>query len=166
MYGRSNVMALDVSKFKNRYFYINFNEIKESEEKEMRKEQLKAGMNVLLRDGTECLVVETTSGLVLFVEEVDFDVDINYYNDELKHQFRSDLDIMKVYSLPKYASCYGYFDGYGRDVIYDRAKTEIKEVTMQEIADQFGIAVETFLHSGYRPDPTDRPNGRRRRKTV
>lgn len=112
------------------------------------KKDLKTGMVVKTRNNTMFLVVDdkliATAGFGLLIE----------YNDDLTvidqpdSNIQSGFDIMEVYDE---VNCWGW--GFARALSFVEKKDwgkliwkrkEIKEVTMQEIANKFGIPVENL----------------------
>lgn len=111
------------------------------------KKDLKTGMVVKTRNNTMLLVVDdkliSVSGFLRLTEYND-DLIIT---DEPDSNIQSGFDIMEVYEVNSWGL------GFSRVLSYVEEKTfgkliwkrkEIKEVTMQEIADKLGIPVENL----------------------
>lgn len=113
------------------------------------KKDLKSGMVVKTRNNTMSLVVDDKLiSIGGFGRLTEYNDDLTVTN-EPDTNIQSGFDIMEVYDE---VNCWGW--GFSRGLSYVEEKKcgtlvwkrkEIKEVTMQEIADKFGVPVE-LLH--------------------
>ena len=111
----------------------------------MQKSELKSGMSVKLRNGKKGLIVDVNNIKIIQYED-DWDNLNASYTTDLKCIGRINLaayDIMEVYNITEY-SC------VRRDCLCKecnlmwRRVGEFKEITMQEIADKFGVDVNSI----------------------
>lgn len=109
----------------------------------MRKEDLKSGMVVKLRNGTWCLAL-THEGILKFVSKKWLESDINDYNDSLecdpenKAVDFSDFDIVEV-GIARGAKQL-LLDDKDFDIIWVRK--EAKEMTLSEIEEKLGFKIK------------------------
>ena len=124
------------------YYIIRYYTILEWEdfmEKEFTLSDLKAGMLVVVRCGHKYLVAKNDNEGMFFTNEDGWTEYTTKHND-MKSAICEDFDIMKVYSMPsKNRDAFNY-STENRKLLFKRK--EPKELTMQEIADKFGIPVE------------------------
>lgn len=108
-------------------------------EKEFTLSDLKVGMLVETRNSGYFLVAENDNEGMFFTNEDGWTGYITKHND-MKSAICEDFDIMKVYSMPsKNRDAFNY-SAENRKLLFQ--SKEPKELTMQEIADKFGIPVE------------------------
>lgn len=102
----------------------------------MRKSDLKPGMVTEYASGEKRLVVTINNELYL-ISRASF-ADVKSFNDDLTCTNNPDIDIVKIYLPREAASLSALFEC--RNCIWERPKETV--LTMQEIADKFGIPVE------------------------
>ena len=102
----------------------------------MKKTDLKPGMIVEYASGEKRLVVIINNELYL-IGRASF-ADLKSFNDDLTCSNAPDINIVKIY-LPKEASSLNALFRCD-NCIWERPKETV--LTMQEIADKFGIPVE------------------------
>ena len=102
----------------------------------MRKSDLKPGMIVEYASGEKRLVVTINNELYL-ISRASF-ADVKSFNDDLTYSNDLDINIVKVYQPREAASLSSLLDC--KNCIWVRPKETV--LTMQEIADKFGIPVE------------------------
>lgn len=112
--------------------------------KEMEKEftlgDLKPGMVIEYRNENRRLVVLINNKLH-FINDCDYLDNIeDNYKEDLTCIGGRDFDIMKIYRVHSIAGINYLLDISNKELIWERK--EIKEYTMQEIADKLGIPVE------------------------
>ena len=99
-------------------------------EKEMTKSELKTGMVVERRNGDKYMVLLDTPHGNIFVCKYGW-CNMDLYEDDLHAMGGEKLDIVAVYRPD---------EGLQQKCIWWRS--EVKEVTLSEIAEKFGVAVE------------------------
>lgn len=107
----------------------------------MKKEDLKTGMVVMYRDGEKAIVFKNSvfkgrnilAGNCMWTEFEDFNNDLTCKNDK-------GCDIFKVFK-PQGRAFLGVLEDKYLELIWER-EPEIKELTMQQIADKFDIPVD------------------------
>ena len=112
-------------------------------EKEFTLSDLKVGMLIENKGGERYVVAETINGQLIGTNETGF-TELENYNADMTFMWKGCeyrfYDIVKVYSKRRRGvNMYGCDTDY-RDLLFQRK--EPKELTMQEIADKFGIPVE------------------------
>lgn len=106
----------------------------------MQKSNIKSGMSVRLRNGEMGLIVDVFGKRIIQFKNNWENLDESY-NQDLKiiTDTCDDLDIMEVYRIPNYDSVIRENFCIPENIIWRRK--ELIELTMQEIADKFGIPV-------------------------
>ena len=106
----------------------------------MQKSDIKSGMSVKLKNGEIGIVIDIDGRKIIQFENSWIDIN-NDYNQALKliTTKYDDWDIMEVYSIPNYECVIRKNLCKPKNLIWRRE--EQKELTMQEIADKFGIPV-------------------------
>lgn len=117
--------------FKNDYELVVFNELIQ-----MKKTDLKPGMVVEYASGEKRLVVTINNELYL-ISRASF-ADVKSFNDDLTCSNNPDINIVKIYLPREAASLSALFEC--KNCIWERQKETV--LTIQEIADKFGIPVE------------------------
>ena len=117
--------------FKNDYELVVFNELIQ-----MKKSDLKPGMVVEYASGEKRLVVTINNALYL-ISRASF-ADVESFNDDLTCSNNPDINIVKIYLPREAASLSALFEC--KNCIWERQKETV--LTIQEIADKFGIPVE------------------------
>ena len=108
-------------------------------EKKFTKDDLKVGMLVVVRCGYKYLVAKNDNEGMFFTNE-DRWTEYKTKHNDMKSSICEDFDIMEVYSMPsKNRNAFNY-STENRTLLFERQ--ESKELTMQEIADKFGIPVD------------------------
>lgn len=102
----------------------------------MKKSDLKPGMVVEYASGEKRLVVTINAKLYL-ISRASF-ADVKSFNDDLTCSGNSGINIVKIYLPREAASLSALFEC--KNCIWERPKETV--LTMQEIADKFGIPVE------------------------
>ena len=102
----------------------------------MKKSDLKPGMVVEYANGEKRLVVTINAELYL-ISRGAF-ADVKSFKEDLTCDNNSDINIVKVYQPKEAASLITLFEC--KNCIWERPKEVV--LTMQEIADKFGIPVE------------------------
>ena len=102
----------------------------------MKKSDLKPGMVVEYASGEKRLVVTINAELYL-ISRASF-ADIKSFKEDLTCDSNPDINIVKVYRPREAASLNTLFEC--KNCIWERPKETV--LTMQEIADKFGIPVE------------------------
>ena len=126
----SNLVSFE-KLFKNDYELVVFNELIQ-----MKKSDLKPGMVVEYASGEKRLVVTINNELYL-ISRASF-ADVKSFNDDLTCSNNPDINIVKIY-LPKEAASLSTLLQCN-NCIWERPKETV--LTIQEIADKFGIPVE------------------------
>ena len=108
-------------------------------EKEFTLNDLKVGMLVELRDGRKYLIAKTIDNELVGTRDSGFML-VERYENDLSFEGCSTNDIVKVYSIRKTKTNMYSYSTNDRDLLFERK--EPKELTMQEIADKFGIPVD------------------------
>ena len=126
----SNLDALKYHE-KNNCKVVVFNELIQ-----MKKSDLRPGMVTEYASGERRLVVAINSGLYL-IGRASF-ADIKSFNEDLTYDSDPKINIVKVYQPEEAASLSTLLQC--NDCIWERPKEVV--LTMQEIADKFGIPVE------------------------
>lgn len=126
----SNLDALKYHE-KNNCKVVVFNELIQ-----MKKSDLKPGMVVEYASGEKRLVVTINSELYL-ISRASF-ADVKSFNDDMTCSNNPDINIVKVYLPREAASLSTLFEC--KNCIWERPQETV--LTMQEIADKFGIPVE------------------------
>ena len=103
---------------------------------QMKKSDLKPGMVVEYASGEKRLVVTINNELYL-ISRASF-ADVKSFNDDLTCSNNPDINIVKIYLPREAASLSALFEC--KNCIWERPKETV--LTMQEIADKFGIPVE------------------------
>lgn len=129
--------------FANIYWYKRYDfiilEWSDFMEKEFTKDDLKVGMLVVVRCGYKYLVAKNDNEGMFFTNE-DGWTEYNTKHNDMRSTMCEDFDIIKVYSMPsKNRDAFNY-STENRTLLFERK--EPKELTMQEIADKFGIPVD------------------------
>lgn len=114
----------------------------------MKKKDLRSGMVVETREGEKGLILLNSPqgdviggcGSTLNIWE-----SLKNYNDYLKHDLFSGEDIMKIYTVEDNYNL-GNLD-IESNLIWERKENNV-ELTLQEIADKFDIAVENLRIKG------------------
>jgi hypothetical protein len=117
--------------FKDDYELVGFNDLIQ-----MKKSDLKPGMVVEYANGERRLVVTINNDLYL-ISRASF-ADVKSFNDDLTCDSDLKLNIVKVFQPKEAASLSSLLDC--SNCIWERPKEIV--LTMQEIADKFGIPVE------------------------
>lgn len=115
---------------KNNYKLVSFNELTQ-----MKKSDLKPGMVVQYADGKKRLVTAVNDELFLMGENMFAELD--KFNEDLINEIHH-LNIVKVFQPKEAASLNTLLQC--DNCIWERPKETV--LTMQEIADKFGIPVE------------------------
>ena len=109
-------------------------------EKELTLSDLNVGMLIEIRRGDKFIIAQNEGDIFgtndsEWLSFDNFEEDMRYYN-------RGDyyFDIVKVYGRCKKNNGFYTYDTTNRDLLFQRK--EKKELTMQEIADKFGIPVD------------------------
>ena len=102
----------------------------------MKKPDLKPGMVVEYANGDKRLVIVINNKLYL-IDTYAFAI-VESFNDDLECANNPDINIVKVFQPKEAASLSTLFDC--KNCIWERPKETV--LTMQEIADKFGIPVE------------------------
>lgn len=113
------------------YELVVFNELIQ-----MKKSDLKPGMVVEYASGEKRLVVTINNELCL-ISRASF-ADVKSFNDDLTCTSDPNINIVKIYLPREAASLSALFEC--KNCIWERQKETV--LTMQEIADKFGIPVE------------------------
>ena len=108
-------------------------------EKEFTKDDLNVGMLVVVRCGYKYLVAKNDNEGMFFTNE-DGWTECKTKHNNMKSAVCEDFDIMKVYSMPSRNRDAFNYSTENRKLLFERK--EPKELTMQEIADKFGIPVD------------------------
>ena len=106
----------------------------------MTKKELKTGMVVEYRSGAKRMVLLDTPIGNAFVGD-DGWTDLDNYRDNLCHKFNKWIDVVAVYEpccILQMAP--SFWDN--QECIWRRS--EVKEVTLSEIAEKFGVSVENI----------------------
>lgn len=107
----------------------------------MKKDELKSGMSIMLRDGRKGLLVDVDGCLAIQYED-SWD-EISYYSYDLTSTRPfvngKDFDIVAVYKCGCGACLIRENLCLKDNLIWERK--EPTEITMQEIADKFGIPI-------------------------
>ena len=108
----------------------------------MQKSNLKSGMSVKLRNGQIGLIVDVFGKKIIQYENNW--CDLEEYNQDLKVTATNynEWDIMEVYSIPNYECVVRKNLCKPKHLIWRRK--ELIELTMQEIADKFGIPINSL----------------------
>ena len=117
--------------FKNDYELVVINELIQ-----MRKSDLKPGMVVEYANSEKRLVVAINAELYL-ISRSSF-MDVKSFNDDLTCTSNPNINIVKIYLPREAAGLSVLFEC--KNCIWERPKETV--LTMQEIADKFGIPVE------------------------
>ena len=109
-------------------------------EKEMTKKELKTGMVVEYRNGDKRIVLLDTPIGDALIGNIGW-VDLYYYTNDLRNATASGFDIVAVYEP--------YHKREMRSLCWNEQKciwrrSEVKEVTLSEIAEKFGVSVENI----------------------
>jgi len=110
----------------------------------MQKSNIKSGMSVKLRAGQMGLIVDVFGKRIIQFENNWENLDENYNQDLIKiiPDTCDDWDIMEVYSIPNYDSVIRKNLCKPENLIWRRR--EPIEITMQEIADKFGVSINSL----------------------
>lgn len=108
-------------------------------EKEFTLGDLKVGMLIENKEGEKFIIAETIDGRLIGTNETGF-TDLKNYDTDMTCWEFAPYDIMKVYNKPERNRRFYTCDTTNRDLLFQRK--EPKELTMQEIADKFGIPVD------------------------
>lgn len=127
----STLITLKTREKNNNCKVVTFNELIQ-----MKKSDLKPGMVIEYAYGERRLVVAINSRLYLISR--DSFADIKFFNEDLTYDSDPKINIVKVYQ-PKEAASLHTLLKCG-DCIWERPKETV--LTMQEIADKFGISIE------------------------
>lgn len=125
------------------YYCNEMFERKIEEEKMFCKDDLKDGYVVELRNGEFLMVLEMECGKKVITKDTLGHSELNSYGDDLTRKGYERLDIIRVYGYSRLGYCARKLTGEDRKLLWER-KPEIKEVTMQEIANWKGCSVETL----------------------
>ena len=133
-----NIFALEPSAILTAEDFINF-----YKNNNMQKSNIKSGMSVKLGNGEIGLVIGIDGREIIQFENSWIDID-NEYNQDLKliTTKYDDWDIMEVYRILNYDSVIRKNLCKPGNLIWRRE--EQKELTMQEIADKFGISINSL----------------------
>jgi hypothetical protein len=113
------------------------NEMIERKVEGMRKEDLKTGMFVTTRNGRGFrLLLGTENGDYGWNQSTGAYIKLKCYNDDLTDKNNREWDIVRVDSIK-------YPENMKRKLLWERP-AEIKELTLKEIADKFGVPVESL----------------------
>lgn len=111
----------------------------------MKKSDLKSGYLVEYRNGLRRLVIESSdNGFVLVDGKNEICNEGMNYKEDLSSIPTGDLDIVKVFGIPKSMNCFSVMDPSERNVIWERKP---KKMTMKEICDALGYEVEIVKES-------------------
>ena len=116
---------------KNNYEVVTINELIQ-----MKKSDLKPGMVVEYASGEKRLVVTINNELYL-ISRASF-ADVESFNEDMTCSNNPDINIVKIYLPREAASLSALFEC--KNCIWERQKETV--LTIQEIADKFGIPVE------------------------
>ncbi len=106
----------------------------------MRKSKLKSGMSVKLRNGEMGLVMDIDGIKIIQFENNWKTLDYGYNQDlKINTTDASALDIMEVYRILNYDCVIRKNLCKPENLIWKRK--EVTELTMQEIADKFGVSI-------------------------
>jgi len=106
---------------------------------EFKKDDLKAGYVVQFRNGDYQIVTDSIHGL-LFLNMRSF-IEVDQYKNELTFDgFNKEVDVIKVWGFAYDISQSLFIGTISRKLLWERK--EPKELTMQEIADKFGVDVK------------------------
>lgn len=105
----------------------------------MRKSNIKSGMSVKLRNGQMGLIVDVFGIKIIQLENNWLNLDKEYNQDLINYD---GWDIMEVYSIPNYECVIRENFCIPENIIWRRE--ELIELTMQEIADKFGIPINSL----------------------
>lgn len=94
--------------------------------KEMTKDDLKTGMVVELRDETVLMV------LIDKAINNDDHIEFKNFKDDLKHKKYQNLDVVKVYDIPKGLNRFKYLPD-GCDLIWERQEKSAAELELESI---------------------------------
>ena len=109
-------------------------------EKEMTKKELKTGMVVEYRDGDKRMVLLGNQVGDVLICGTGWE-DLDNYRDDLCHNHHEQLDIVAVYE-PHHKREMNPLCWKEQKCIWRRS--EVKEVTLSEIAEKFGVSVESI----------------------
>lgn len=107
----------------------------------MQKSDFKSGMSVKLRNGEKGLIVDVNNiKIIQYVDDWDnlntsYTTDLKYSNSNL-----TGYDIMEVYNISEYSCVRRDCLCKECNLIWRRVE-KFKEITMQEIADKFGVSI-------------------------
>ena len=109
-------------------------------EKEFTLSDLKVGMLVEIRRGDKFIIAQN-EGDVFGTNDSEW-LSFDNFEEDMRYYNRGDycFDIVNVYGRCKKNSGFYTFSTTNRDLLFQRK--EPKELTMQEIADKFGIPVD------------------------
>ena len=96
----------------------------------MKKNDLKSGMVVELRDGSLGLVVDN----IVMLSDNDF-IDLRFYNDNLTANYC--FDIVKIYNRNNHT-----FKNWHKNLELIWQRKEVKEMTVEEISKALGYEVK------------------------
>ena len=106
---------------------------------DFKKDDLKAGYVVQFRNGDYQIVTDSIHGL-LFLNMRSF-IEVDQYKNELTFDgFNKEVDVIKVWGFAYDISQSLFIGTISRKLLWERK--EPKELTMQEIADKFGVDVK------------------------
>lgn len=109
----------------------------------MKKEDIKSGMVVKLRNGTWCLAL-THEGILKFVSKEWIECNIDDYNDSLECQSNNKLFDASVFDIVEVgiAQCPKQLllDDKSFNIIWER--DEVKEMTIEEIEKELGYKIK------------------------
>ena len=110
----------------------------------MQKSDIKSGMSVKLRNGQIGLIIDVFGKRIIQFENNWENLDENYNQDLIKiiPDTCDDWDIMEVYNISNYKHVLRKNLCIPENLIWRRE--EQKELTMQEIADKFGISINSL----------------------
>lgn len=122
----------------NGYTILEWSDFRE--EKEMTKKELKTGMLAEYRDGDKRMVLLDTPVGDVLISDTGWG-DLDNHRDDLCHEFDEQLDIVALYE-PRYKGQMAQLSWDEQKCIWRRS--EVKEVTLSEIAEKFGVSVENI----------------------
>ena len=109
-------------------------------EKEFTLSDLKVGMLVENRGGDRYIIAQN-EGYMFGANETGW-MDFDNFKDDMTYTYEPEpyFDIIKVYGIPRLNTNFFNYNIKNRKLLFERK--EPKELTMQEIADKFGIPVD------------------------
>lgn len=139
---RDRELVIDVEEFLEKAAKLKGFTYKRKDMKEFTLKDLKPGMVVEYRNKDKRLVVLVSGELHFIGSNGVFPSIKEGYNDDLTYKVDDELDIIKVYKVEILSALDTMFNTSNHCLKLIWEREEVKEVTMQEIADKFGIPVE------------------------